>query len=121
MAWDVPCSTFTCSTPALIEIGTGRLALTYPILPIPKAVNQTRFPGPGHIHQTYGIVVAGTKYSVNDPVVGSYLATLPAKCSANHIIPLESREIALGSPTEQSGDRKSTRLNSSHSQISYAV
>ena len=87
----------------LIEIGTGKLALTYPISPSPNAVNQTRFPGPGHIHQTYGIVVAGTKYSVNDPIVGSYFATLPAKCSENHIIPLESRDIALGSPTGQSG------------------
>src|SRR5712664_3113185 len=103
MARDIPCSTVTGSTPAPIEIGTGRLALTYPISPSPNAVNQTRFPGPGHIHQTYGIVVAGTKYSVNDPVVGSYLATLPAKCSENHIIPLESRAIALGSPTAQSG------------------
>src|SRR5438309_3526571 len=96
MACDVPCSTLTGWTPALIEIGTGRLALTYPISPSPNAVNQTRFPGPGHIHQTYGIVVAGTKYSVNDPIVGSYLATLPEKCSENHIIPLESRDIALG-------------------------
>src|SRR5437899_9422903 len=86
-----------------MEIGTGRLALTYPISPSPNAVNQTRFPGPGHIHQTYGIVVAGTTYSVNDPIVGSYLATLPAKCSENHIIPFESRDIALGSPTGQLG------------------
>src|SRR2546422_5969293 len=78
MARNVPCSTLTGWIPALMEIGTGKLALTYPISPSPNAVNQTRFPGPGHIHQTYGIVVAGTKYSVNDPVVGSYLATLPA-------------------------------------------
>src|SRR3989442_3697009 len=103
MARNVPCSTLTGWIPALMEIGTGKLALTYPISPSPNAVNQTRFPGPGHIHQTYGIVVAGTKYSVNDPVVGSYLATLPAKCSENHIIPLESRDIALRSPTVQSG------------------
>src|SRR5437899_9205396 len=76
-----------------MAIGTGTLALTYPISPSPNAVNQTRFPGPGHIHQTYGIVVAGTKYSVNDPIVGSYFATLPAKCSENHIIPF-NREIS---------------------------
>src|SRR5260370_21907488 len=103
MARDIPCSTLTCSTPAAIEIGTGRFALTYPISPSPNAVNQTRFPGPGHIHQTYGIVVAVTKYSVNDAVVGSYLAPLPAKCSENHIIPLEPRDVPLGRPTGQSG------------------
>src|SRR5437667_5382103 len=120
MASDARCSTLTGWTPALIEIGTGKLALTYPTSPSPNAVNQTRFPGPGHIHQTYGIIFAGTKYSVNVPVVGSYLATLPAKCSENHITPLESRDIALGSPTAQSGSYDSEQYpmpNTFHSPV----
>ncbi len=52
----------------------------------------------------YGGVTAGTAYSTNVPSDGSYRATLPAKCSANHIFPLESREIAFGRPTAQSAN-----------------
>src|SRR5438094_8894421 len=73
------------------------------MLPSPNGLNRAGALRRLQLLRTYGMVVAVTKYSVNDPVVGSYLAPRPAKCSENHIIPLESRDIALGSPTGQSG------------------
>src|SRR3989475_9333583 len=53
-----------------------------------------------------------------DPhVLGLVLLGLPRKSASGHWLPLR----LIASPEDEKGDRKSTRLNSSHSQISYAV
>src|SRR3989475_6553582 len=48
---------------------------------------------------------------------------VPAPASLDPALPLDSRELGLEGVEQRDGgrDRKSTRLNSSHSQISYAV
>src|SRR2546422_11749180 len=52
------------------------------------------------------------------PICEGILAVSP---SGRHLMCSQCRRISLTKPSSTSGDRKSTRLNSSHGYISYAV
>src|SRR5687768_17823727 len=55
------------------------------------------------------------------PGVEALVATLAERDSAAHLLGGEADLLELGGPFGRDRDRKSTRLNSSHGYISYAV
>src|SRR2546430_4438487 len=71
-----------------------------------------------------GVIVRGGLY-LDGVVSFPHAQNEPARNCAERIIELryfpELRAMMLHDPKDQLEDRKSTRLNSSHSQISYAV
>src|SRR2546427_10297840 len=55
------------------------------------------------------------------PILRGHRVRPRARRPAGHVLQLEHPVVAEAGALEGPGDRKSTRLNSSHSQISYAV
>src|SRR5688572_28751588 len=71
--------------------------------------------------QTFVIISAGIDLSVGWVMsLASVLSALAIRAAFNSGLPLFA-SVVIGFLAAVAGDRKSTRLNSSHSQISYAV
>src|SRR3712207_7713990 len=69
---------------------------------------------------TNNAVSSGAHFGVRGRVLGSFLSLLTA-ISFYSISVWVSGDALVGAATRLFGDRKSTRLNSSHANISYAV
>src|SRR3989454_8281904 len=74
----------------------------------------------GRLYRDGGIMADSRDYLMNVDAVGSDFRLYPIpNCGKGQ--PMQIKKLGNGGPTMRSRDRKSTRLNSSHLVISYAV